>query len=63
MFDAIYRVGRPRADAVMRDPRQLLAEYNAAVAALEARGDHRRPIDGSLAARAAKLGSRGAPAN
>ena len=57
MFDVIYRVGgRARADAVMRDPRQLLGEYNAAAAVLEARGEHRRPIDGALAARIARLG-------
>jgi hypothetical protein len=57
MFDAIYRAGgRPGADAVMRDPRQLLVEYNAAVAALAVRGDHRRRIDAALAARAAQLG-------
>jgi hypothetical protein len=59
MFDAIYRVGRPRADAVMRDPRQLLVEYNAAAAALEGRGDHRRRIDAALAARAAQIGGQG----
>jgi hypothetical protein len=56
MFDAIYRVGRPRADTVMRDPRQLLVEYNAAAAALEVRGEHRRRINAALAARAAQLG-------
>jgi len=57
MFDAIYRAGdRAKADAVMRDPRQLLVEYNAAADALEPRGDHRRRIDSALAARAAQLG-------
>ena len=57
MFDAIYRAGRrERVLAVLRDPRQLLGEYNRALASPSAQ--QLRPIDGALAARTAQLGDR-----
>jgi hypothetical protein len=52
--DAIYRAGGKRAiDRVMRDPRLLLVEYNAAVARL---GEHLRPFAPSVADGIAGLG-------
>jgi hypothetical protein len=52
--DAIYRAGgKPAIDRVMRDPRRLLVEYNAAVARL---GEHLRPFAPSVADGIAGLG-------